>query len=188
MEQGKWPDSYFLTKDILFEVWTAAIMNSAKENLWLIGGAVYRNLIEHYYGTPSTCCDYDFLFERLRKPLAVPPGWNGRSNSFGGLKLVKGSISMDFIDEHSHRFIRNKGLAFNIGNVLGCTPFTIHSIAYDIREKKIMGDAGLAAILSKTVRVHNREAAEACCRQYNVSVHDLLREKAESIGFTPIFD
>ena len=165
-----------------------AILNQhTKGETYLIGGKVYRTIISEQEGLQQPSCDYDFLVDHITEKLILPKGWQETQNKYGNTKLLNESVSVDIVPlKNVHSILRRK-LSPTKENYLSGTPFTLQSILYDIHAKKVQGSAGIEAILTKTVRIHNYHEAAYQAHMKRVSVIDLLKEKAKSVGFTQVY-
>ncbi len=66
--------------------------------IWLIGGFLYKNLVEELYGTcKKHTKDFDLIVERANESIILPAGWKSETNTFGNPKLFNGGSEIDFI-------------------------------------------------------------------------------------------
>ena len=63
------------------------------------------------------------------------------------------------------------------------TPFDVQSIAYDLNENKIIGETGIEALKNKTVKINNKEQAEFYAKRKGRKLDDIIKEKAQELGF-----
>jgi hypothetical protein len=155
--------------------------------LWIVGGFVYRSIAEELYGVPRSAKDIDFATDQLCN-LSPPPPWTVTMNVFGQPKLSLGKHRIDIMDLPGAHYIRRKGLAPTIENLLAGSPLTIQAIAYDIHTGQVIGEAGKEALLTKTVRVHNRDQATFVQPFLGITTETLIYRKASSLGFHAIYD
>ena len=163
------------------------INKNCEGNKWLIGGSVYKTIINKYYGIPFKSCDCDFVVEHVANELILPAEWVCKNNKYGNPKLLFKDISMDIIPINKLHSIIQRELTPTIENYLTGTPFTIQSIAYDFTANKVIGSIGINAILSKTVRINNYDEAKHDADLRSKSIIDLIKEKAKDIGFMPVY-
>ena len=78
------------------------------------------------------------------------------------------------------------GIEPTVDKYLERTPLTIQSIAYDTVDKKVFGDVGIKALYEKTVTVHHPEVAARIASLKGKTVEQLVREKADSLGFRAV--
>ena len=84
-----------LTDDKNFQVALGLINKISKGKVWLIGSGVYKNLLKIKHGINLTPDDYDFVVERIKKPLPKLKGWEVSKNTFGNLRFKKDGITVD---------------------------------------------------------------------------------------------
>lgn len=158
------------------------VERNSSGNIWLIGGLVYRNLAHILYDVEKPETDYDFIVEKPKK-IVLPSNWKLKKNRYDGPKFVGEKFNIDFIPLSSVHSILRRKLDFTFENYLTGTPLTIQSIGYSIDDKKILGDVGLRALLDRTVGVNNLEQAEIYSFKKGRSIEEIIRRKAESLGF-----
>jgi hypothetical protein len=94
---------------------------------------------------------------------------------------------IDFIPLESVVSIVRRKLKPKIGNFLTGTPLTIQSIAYNIKNKKIIGKMGLQALTEKTIAPNNKEQLKIYADRKHTTVRNIILEKALDLNFKPIF-
>jgi len=149
---------------------------------WLIGGRVYRTIAAELYGTPMKESDFDFLVENSR--CAVVPGWAIERNRHNGVKLRRGKDSIDIMSLQTYEPFDVLDVPRTIESFLDCVPFTIQSIAYDLQERKIIGDVGIAALMNQKVEVHNAKIAERYAESYHTTIEKRRKKIATSLYFS----
>ncbi len=164
------------------------IRGNSSGKIWLVGGFLYRTIASGLYGLPKSDCDFDFIVE---VPVAVqemrlPAGWTVKKNHFGHPKLVEGRKRIDYIPLKEVYSIVHRRVEASIENFLSGVPLTVQSIAYDIYENRIIGEKGIDAILRKVVEVNNLYFAEYYADYKKKRLPDLIKEKAETLEFTPV--
>lgn len=158
---------------------------NSRGRIWLIGGAVYRSIVGPLYRQSLPVPDVDIVVEEMTSKLRLPPGWQKEKNSFGNYKLLKGAQEIDLIPLSTITYFLRKDIYPSMENFLSATPLNIQSLFYDLETKRVLGEVGINAILEKCVAVHNVEEAEYYCKLKKISLHDLIHDKARSLGFTP---
>lgn len=174
-----------LENDEKFKEALRIVQKNASGKIFLIGGSVYKNVAHIIYDTPLANADFDFIVEKRRKKISLPPDWNLQTNSFGNFKFLS-NFNIDFVPLYKVRWIEERKLKATLRNYLLHTPFTIQSIAYDIRNKKLIGNIGLNAIFNKTVGVLDRVEADFNSQRTNLSIKTLMKNKARNLGFKVI--
>lgn len=152
--------------------------------IWLIGGALYKTLVDALYGTcKKPTKDFDFIVEKANEKLVLPDGWKQETNNFGNPRLYKEQTEIDFIPLETIYYIKRNKLKPRIENFLAGVPLNIHFLVYNVFDNKIFGDVGIKALEEKVVRVYNKKMADYCARKYNKTIDAMIKEKAEALGF-----
>lgn len=164
-----------------------AVRTIASGNIWLMGGSVYRTIAMQLYGVTKPLVDFDFLVDSLQDCAEIP-GWKTTRNKYGNPKLVNDALSIDVVPLRNFHSIVRRQLAPTIENFLTGTPLTVQSIVYSFDENKIYGTIGKAAISSKVVAVNDMVQAEHYAARKGIPLHEVILQKAQSLGFSPSFD
>lgn len=151
--------------------------------IWLIGGFIYRNIAAKLYGTVPVIKDYDFLVGELSEKEFVCPGWQVNFSTFGSPKLQKGKLSIDIVPLGRLFNVMNKGYEPVLDTYLKEVSLTVQSIAYDMEQKKLIGEQGIKALLTKTVAVHNKEMLSYYVAKKNLTLEAYIKDKADTLGF-----
>jgi len=160
---------------------------NSRGRIWLIGGFLYKTLIKARHGTDVPNKDFDFIVERARGKLDLPGGWTTRTNRFGNPELSSKDNLVDLIPLDNLLYLRRKRMEPSISNYLASVNFSVFALAFDMREERIIEGGGVSALEEKVVRVHNLEAAKMSAEIYNTSINEMLRIRAEELGFTAEF-
>lgn len=153
--------------------------------VWLIGGYLFRNLVNLIDGNDMLIdfSDIDFLAESLKDYFDVPSKWKVEKNSWGNLRFTTGGRQVDLVAMKNLHPFQDRPDMPKIEEFLGQTPFTVQSIALDIPNNRFIVGAAFKAIEERVVEVNNPREAEVLARYSRLSVACLLREKAISLGF-----
>lgn len=152
--------------------------------IWLIGGFLYRNIVNELYGTcKKVAKDFDLVVERANERIILPEGWKKRTNHFGNPELSNSRYEIDFIPLDNIYYIKKNKLKPSIENHLKGSVFNVQYIAYDIFNKKIIGNIGIKAIEDRTVGVYNLEMLKYISKMHHKTANDMIREKADALGF-----
>lgn len=183
-----------ISSDLLIQkALSLAQKNTSSGRLWLIGGQVYRTIIEFLYGIPEKeCVDVDIIVELLNTydKLFVPQGWALTQTSAGSPRFKYRNIQIDLIplDKAVHPDdiprVSNLSSDEKILSYLRRTPLNVQSIIYDLVSQKIIGDIGIAAIETQTVAVNCEEKCVNYCSRHNLSVEEFVTQKAIELGFS----
>jgi len=160
---------------------------NSRGKIWLIGGFLYKTLIKKIYGTDIPYKDFDFIVERGRGKLELPEGWSYRINRFGNPELSSEDNCVDLIPLENILYLRKKGIKPSMDNLLASVNFSVFALAFDLREEKVIDGGGVSALEEKVVRVHNLEAAMLSAEIYRTPINEMLRIRAEELGFTAEF-
>ncbi len=157
------------------------------EEIFLMGGMVYRNIIQTMYGKKCPDVDFDFIVDTLPEPLQIP-GWTVTKNRFGSPKLSRDGTFVDISPLRTMPSIVRKGWQPTIENHLLGSPLKLQSMVYSFTQDLVIGEIGKQAILDRTVSVHDKSEAENAAMKKGLSLHDFIKQKAQSVGFTPSYD
>ena len=175
--------SEYIEKEEGYKIAYDIVKRNSKGKIWLVGGALSRNLNQLIHGTPQHSFDFDFVVEGSVGEIKLPKGWKIKKNKFGNPKFVKGNMSIDFVPIRTFESLIKDDLLPTIENVLLRVPFTIQALAYDTEDKKIIGDVGIKAFDKKVFEVNDLEQAKKLAKKKSVELNELISKKADSMGF-----
>jgi len=78
-------------------------------------------------------------------------------------------------------------LTATLDNYFSGVPLTVHAVAYDIRNNRLVGDMGLDAIRQRVISVNDIHSARYSARKKEMSLEKYIKSKAEELGFRPIY-
>lgn len=158
------------------------VQQNSKGKIWIMGGFIYRNMVATLYGGNLYDYDIDFLVAEKNPTLKEVSGWKIEVNGYGNPNYVRDKNKMSFTD--IRKAIRVSGIQNpTVEQFIEETPFTIQSIAYDLEEKKIIGEKGIRAISQRILEINNKDQAEFYAKKKGRSVEEILEEKARELGF-----
>ncbi len=163
------------------------VKKNSSGKIWLIGGFVYRIIASQLYGLPKPEVDLDFIVQTPVLEFNLPNGWMLERNRFGNPKLVNGKKQIDYVPLEKIHSILQRQIEPTIENYLTGVPLTVQSVAYDFYENRVIGEVGINALKRKVVEVNDLPFAEYAARKKKQSLQEMIKEKAEGLGFTPIF-
>jgi len=163
------------------------VKKNSSGKIWLIGGFVYRTIASQLYGLPKPEVDLDFIVEYPVSDFDLPSGWRADKNRFGNPKLVNGKKQIDYVPLGNIYSILQRQIEPTIENFLTGVPLTVQSVAYDINENRVIGEIGIDALQRKVVEANDLPFAEYAAKKKNKSLQAMIQEKADGLGFTPIF-
>jgi hypothetical protein len=155
--------------------------------IYLMGGMVYRSIIADMYGVKRPDVDFDFLVERIPSTISLP-GWTVVKNRYGHPKLSNCGVYVDIAPFCTMSSIVRRKVPPTVEQYLAGTPLTLQSLLYSFDDDRVIGETGKESILQKTVAVNDKEEAAFSAAKKGLSLHDFIKQKAESTGFTPIYD
>lgn len=169
----------------------AEVLDIVKKNtqgkIWLIGGAVSRNIIKAIYKYSQPQYDFDFLVEKLNEKLIIPPGWKLTKNRLNNPRLIRRDTEVDIVPLKTAEYILQNKLKPSIKNFLAGTPLDIQSLAFDIDKGKLVGTLGIKALQKKEVRINNSKRFLARAQRKSLTPEELLQQTAKSLKFKPVF-
>lgn len=174
----------------MFRNTCALIEHNYRGHYWICGGYVFRTLAKCLYKSVAPAPDIDIMTEKPADISSMLPDWSIiHRNHYGNLKLGHQSgMSVDHWDLPNFFWIVHSKLKPLLRNYLAGVPLTVQSIVYDPRRKQIIGATGIRALLTKTVATNNQWRMQERAERYGVPARTYIKEKASSLGFTPIYD
>lgn len=188
--------------DYPFEKFLNIAKKHSEGKIWVIGGFVYRNIIQELYGTPyeKRPIDIDFLVESHVRKAIRQRRWKHSVTDTGELCFTKGNrykISINsFASFHSiasrpsHPDALSRPRHLDIEYFYKFNPLDIQAISYDCDERIVEGEKAFEAIQNKLIAVNNSVGAKWEADRISkklgisVSVNDLVRWKVkELVGF-----
>ncbi|MEX0920131.1 MAG: hypothetical protein WDZ69_00940 [Candidatus Pacearchaeota archaeon] len=175
-----------------FGEWVDIARIHSKGNIWVMGGLVYRNIIERLYEKlPEKIVDADFLVENYAREVIRPKGWEQVLNRRGILTFKKADESAQITISSLQNFhsIERRGLPPHIRHFYTGNPLNIQSIIYDcgegdFRKGSVYGRRGIDAIKTRRIKVNNIDEAKYEAKYKRVSLEKLIKDKAEELpGF-----
>jgi len=173
-----------INEDIEFQRALKIVQKNSSGKIWVAGSFIFRNLASAIHDLPKPIFkDYDFIVEKITEKLEVDQGMKFTLNTFGGVKIVSGPISIDIWEP------KNVYLATDptIENYLKTVSINIQSIAYSIHDEKVLGDVGLRAILDKKIEVNNFNTLKYYTDKKGITPKDYIDQKIKSWGFEDFF-
>jgi hypothetical protein len=189
-----------LNKDANFRDAYQMVCNRSITKPYLVGGKLYRTLIELTYDYParSHSCDFDFAANEIRskkrykkkkiynpltelyevKKFAVPSRYDGSIN----MRTDSGA-KIDLIGISGLASVKTKKQPLSIQGYLGCVPLSVQAIAMDVDRCEIFGKIGLDSINEKYVWVNNEEVLKEYIKRVGGTADNYLKTKADSIKF-----
>lgn len=161
-----------------------AALNSDGGNLWLIGGVVYKTLNKLLYGTKiqgtmKEFSDVDILSENLKKEINSR-GYELTYTSLGEPRLRDGDFQIDLIKLANVDYIKRNNLVPSIENYLISTSTDVQSIAYDLRNERLLG-IGVSALLRRKISINNRDMLESYCKLRGITPQNYLEKLSKSL-------
>ncbi len=172
-----------LKKNPYFTEVLSIVKNNSQGNVYLIGGSVSRVLANELFGGTLLSHDFDFVVDKLNSDLTVPNGWDVSYQKFNNPTFKNGELEIDIFPLSDYSYIKQNNLKPTIENFLAGVPFSIQSMAFDIKKNILLGVDGIIALKNKTIGVHNEYSAREVAKRKNVSINQRMMTKAKSMGF-----
>ena len=159
--------------------------NSLDGRIWLIGGFVYRNLVNSLYGKSSLIKDIDFIIEKPKALIELPEGWKAEKNRLSNPKFIEvySGFAIDFVPLEKVHGLLPQDYPPKIKDYLRLAPLNLGSLAYDTNAKILIGGEGILGIMQKIISVNNLEIALAQAKRNNTTINEIMMEKAKELGF-----
>jgi 2-polyprenyl-3-methyl-5-hydroxy-6-metoxy-1,4-benzoquinol methylase len=186
----------YLDKDKRFLEILSLIENSAKGEVLLVGGKVFRPLIKELYNIPcENNCDYDLITENLVniKTLELPKDWKVTKTGLGEPRIINGERQIDLIfldhavNPHVKLNLKEMSTDEKINSYFQRVPLNIQMLAYNLNSKKVIGKEGLRSIKEKIISVNCIPECLEFCKRRKISIRKFLNTKINSEIFTKIY-
>jgi hypothetical protein len=169
-----------LANDMRYQVALNLIHRISEGRIWLIGSAIYKNLLNLKHGSNLSIDDYDFIVEKMKKPLPELTGWEISENTFGNIRLKKDGITIDPVPLNNILMLREWGWQGNLKNFMKSTGFSVQTIAYNIKNKKLITKRAVKDISKGIIRINNMRNYEWSVARYGEKVS--LTSMANKLG------
>lgn len=161
----------------------------SRGRIWVMGGFIYRNIMEYLYGKlpEKQFVDIDFLVENYTRGREIkrPRGWEQELSHHGNLVFSKADgthrISISSL-KNFHSLVR-RGLPPNIRHFYTGTPLDIQSITYDCDQGIVYGRRGINSISKRKIGVNNLEETKYEAGRRKISLERFVRQRAEELNF-----
>lgn len=175
-------------RDSDIDEYITLVRRNSKGRIWLIGGFVYKNIIEIIKGKKQNVHDLDFLAENPSDIIHIPErNWIMGFTHYGNPFFVQSGrsekVSIDLNYLPSFHSIVSRNLPPTIENFLSGTPLTIQSIAYDIDRRKIIGETGISAIIKELIEINNIEESRYETERRKITLEKYIKQKAAELDF-----
>jgi len=190
-----------LNKDPNFRDAYQMVCNKSKTKPYLVGGKLYRTMIELTYDYParSHTCDFDFAAEEIRKKkqkfkkkrytdkygeirYRTVPVFDRYNSDSIHMKTESGA-KIDLISISDLIAVRAKQQPISIEGYFGSVPLSIQAIAMDVDKCEIFGKIGLDSINEKYVWVNNEFVLNEYSKYKGIRPDNYIKRKADSIKF-----
>ncbi len=154
---------------------------SQSSKIWVVGGLVYRNIVNQMYAVDENkeLFDFDFIVEKIPPfdKINIPFGWKLTKTGLGDIRLIKKNNQMDIfpLDNAALTSDWHKTKDMNtiqkLESYFKRVPLTVQAVAYDVSEQKVFGDIGLRAIEDKKIEINKERMDVSCPRVSSHIVH-----------------
>jgi ubiquinone/menaquinone biosynthesis C-methylase UbiE len=168
------------------EVLTIVKANCLPGKIWLIGGQVFRPILQQLYDIPfEKDYDFDFIvgnpipFEKI----TTPDDWTLTKTGLGSPRLINGKNQIDIIslDNSTNRYVKldlsKMSSKEKMESYFSQVPLNIQALAYDINRKEVIGKEGIKGITNKILKVNCIEECLTFCKRRKISVRKFLDTK-----------
>ena len=178
------------------EALNIAKLNSLEGKIFLVGGFVYRTLAKELYDiNDKQIFDIDFIIENPINPdeITIPSGWTLINTHHKDPRFIQDQRQVDvFPLNHALRLpnydkVDEMSVDEKLNNYFSMVPLNIQSIAYDLDEKRILGEIGKKSLLDRQIKVNGIEECISFCKSRKMSIHKFIRDKAEGLQFEAVF-
>jgi hypothetical protein len=159
------------------------VKRNSSGKIWLVGGYVYRKIVEELYCRKQKIKDIDLVIEHPHKNLDLSAGWNIYYNRHGNPKLKNGELVIYYIPLASIVRYFTGSSKPNMDDFFKGNLLNVQSLAYDFEREKVIGDVGICSILEQTVRFHKPEIHKEYLEKLGITAEQYARKKAESLKF-----
>jgi ubiquinone/menaquinone biosynthesis C-methylase UbiE len=172
------------------------LKNSGEEKVWAVGGIVFRNIVSNLYNSKKNAIpDFDFIVEidLEKEKLKIPEKWKLTKTSFGDPRIIKENQQIDIwflnkaVDSSDQERVSEMSTEEKLESYFKRVPLTVQAIAYDIKNKKIVGEKGIKAILDKEIRVNCIRECLNFCKRRKISVRKFIKSKSEDLNFKAFY-
>jgi len=172
-----------IADDAEFEEALSIVRKNSSSSIYVIGGRVYRGIVEKLYGTKMPPVDIDFIVKEKNNEIILPNGWEFKENRFGNPRFVNGSKSIDMVPLRNVYCIAANRLEPTIENFLSGTLLSVQAIAYDVDKKEVIGEVGKRSLREKKMWVNNLKRLEDDCEANGISKSEYVKNKADILNF-----
>ncbi|MBT3298221.1 hypothetical protein HN385_04805 [archaeon] len=146
---------------------------------WLVGGSVFRPLVEIMYEREQPLTDFDFVCDTIKNDIVLPEGYYMVRNSYGNPKIRTPETDFDCVPFNSWKKFKFKSPGIN--SVLIQNPTTVQSLAYNPDTGEVKG-LGKHAIKRQEIQVNNLHYLLKAANSKKISMADYLK-RFDSLGF-----
>lgn len=178
------------------EAFSIARENSGKGNMWVIGGLVYRNIVNGLYGKRGDeVYDFDFIVENpvSFEQIKLPDVWEIIRTGLGEPRFVNGQKQIDLvaldnsINPPELKDLPKMNTEEKLESYFRHVPLNIQALAYDVEKKKVVGNVGIQAINDKKIQVNNLDECISFCKRRKISIREFINRKINASGFEAVF-
>jgi hypothetical protein len=173
-----------MSEDSDFQRSLKIVQKNSSGKIWAAGGFIFRNLASAIHNLPKpTFKDYDFVVEKINKELDLEENMGFTLNTFGSIKIKNGPITIDVWEPEDVYLATDP----TIENYLKTVSLNIQSIAYSIKNNKVLGDIGLKAVLDKKIMINNPQKLKYYTDKKGITIENYIDQKIKSWGFEDFF-
>lgn len=152
--------------------------------IWLVGGCVYKPIINDLYGLNISIPDVDFVVEKIRSSWIAEQGWAKHKNRYDNPRLVSDDgVTIDFTPLRGIRSVKKISCQPTLNDFMKVMPYTVQLISYDTDKRTLLGSRGIQSILTRRIAVNNRGQLKLIACLKGMSERDLFLAKASELRF-----
>jgi 2-polyprenyl-3-methyl-5-hydroxy-6-metoxy-1,4-benzoquinol methylase len=173
--------------------------NSKPGKIWAVGGAVFRSVTAAMYERKKTArYDFDFIVQDMVpfEEVKLPAGWQLTETGLGAPRAISGNRQIDLwpLDDSCREQDRERlgqmNREENLESYFAKVPLTVQMVAYDIDEKRLIGERGIQAVRDQLIEINCLDECLSFCKRRRISIREFMTQKATALGFQvvpPIF-
>ncbi len=171
-----------------FRVIEEIALNNDWGKIYMIGRSVYQGtsmMAHEKVEVPPNLIH--FATEKTPEKIELPSWLSLKKFNGSYLEIPIRDFSVKVTPLEKFRQISARHVLPYITHFLSGTPLNVHSLAFDMWDKKLIGDRGISAINTRTVAINNLETAKVIALQKRMSIEEMIERKARELNFTAIY-
>lgn len=139
-----------------FKEIVSIICQAVDGDVFLVGGFVYRAIIQKIYQKNVMGSDLDFItMGRIKEKELSAFGEHNKHDKYDGFRATHRGVKVDLCEMKNQYHIKKHNLPPTIKSYFDYVPFTIQAIAFDIKKKVILEQKAFDSIKSQEILINN---------------------------------